>query len=296
MECLAGIERVVKKSKHVKINPLKIGGIAGDISSQECPHWMGRCPIDLSGLDEEQKTAFLFTFNAISFSYWGAPKWNSGYERGTWSMINSLKKAIEDGKPILEPNYISSISREDLEGILQGNTRIPLLEERLRILRELGRSVRSYGEFVEDSSYDAVEFVEKLVLEALSFRDCSEYDGETVIFNKRAQLLASDLGHLLRFRNTDKLTACADYILPMVLRHREILVYSQDLAEKVDNKKEIAKDSTEEIEIRANTIWAVELIAKKSGLSAMQVNDCLWLAGDSVPQEHYYHRTRTTAY
>jgi hypothetical protein len=28
----------------------------------------------------------------------------------------------------------------------------------------------------------------------------------------------------------------------------------------------------------------------------MQVNDYLWLLGDSVPEEQFYHRTRTICY
>lgn len=99
----------------------------------------------------------------------------------------------------------------------------------------------------------------------------------------------------------EKLAACADYILPMVLRHYGVLVYGQDLAEKVDNGVQIQKGSNEEIEIRANTISAVELLREEirdrfPGITSMELNDYLWLARTGLPEGVKHHLTRTTAY
>ena len=136
-----------------------------------------------------------------------------------------------------------------------------------------------------------------------SFYDASQYYRYEVTFHKRAQLLATDIATLFRFRGVQTLTACADYILPLVLRYKGILEYATELAQKVDNCVEILKDSREEIEIRASTLRAVELIKqrmKKSrniiDVTSMQLNDYLWLVGDEVPKEQQYHLTRTTAY
>jgi len=293
---LSEIEWVVENSENVSINKPKLEDFAREISSHKPLHWMEKCPVDLSDLSQEELIAFLFTFNAISFSYWGNPSWRTDYDRGTWSMIGALKKAVDQGKPILEPIYLANLSLRDLETILEGNTRIPLLEERLMILNELGRSIHNYSDFVNDTNSDAQQLVEKVLAEIPSFRDFSIYKGQRVDFNKRAQLLASDIGYLFGFENQDKSTACADYILPLVLEYGGILDYSKELASKVDQRIEIPKNSEEEVEIRANTIHSVELIKAKSGLTAMQVNDYLWLAGDLVPAEQYYHLTRTTAY
>lgn len=102
--------------------------------------------------------------------------------------------------------------------------------------------------------------------------------------------------------NVDQLTACADYKLPRVLRRLGILEYSEELAKQVDNKIEITKDSEEEIEIRANTIWAVELIRQgllQIGQKVMPIgiNDHLWLMSQNkLSDDRPYHLTRTTAY
>lgn len=103
----------------------------------------------------------------------------------------------------------------------------------------------------------------------------------------------------LGLRDTHRLTACADYILPLVLRYHEVIEYDSNLAFKVDHQIEIPKNSKEEIEIRAGTIMAVEKIKEalhQSDLTSMQLNDYLWIAGDRVPSTQSYHLTRTTAY
>ena len=71
---------------------------------------------------------------------------------------------------------------------------------------------------------------------------------------------------------------------------------------EIDNEVEIPKESEEEIEIRANTIWAVEfmrqaLAKKEESVTAIGINDHLWLMTQEKKEEFEpYHLTRTTAY
>jgi plasmid maintenance system killer protein len=58
----------------------------------------------------------------------------------------------------------------------------------------------------------------------------------------------------------DTLTAFADYKVPQILRLQNILEYDHNLEEKIVKKIEILHDSEEEIEIRANTVQAIERI------------------------------------
>ena len=103
-------------------------------------------------------------------------------------------------------------------------------------------------------------------------------------------------------KNIDKLTACADYKLPQMLRKFGILSYSLELSKKVDNKREIEQGSKEEVEIRANTIWAVELIKKElekkiPEINSLHINDYLWLLSqDKSFKCKPYHLVRTTFY
>ena len=105
-----------------------------------------------------------------------------------------------------------------------------------------------------------------------------------------------------RFSDLDSLTAFADYKLPQVLRHLGVLRYEDALAKKVDQKTLIVAGSPEEVEIRANTIWAVELIRQElhamgNPLNAFEIDWILWNLGQY--DRHGikpYHRTITIFY
>ena len=136
----------------------------------------------------------------------------------------------------------------------------------------------------------------------------AHYEGREVFFYKRAQIFAADLNGAFhgrdwgRFEDMDKLTAFADYKLPQVLRHLGVLQYDNNLAERVDSNTLIDAGSAEEVEIRANTIWAVELIRQALGrkektLTASQIDWMLWNLGqDNTYRAKPYHRTLTVFY
>ena len=303
MKIIESLGPILQQATNIRINLKKINAFVGSFDKKKLIHWSSASPFNFSQLEDEHKASFLFVFNAISFSYWGEPKWaiDNQYERGTFNMIAALSRAKEKGIPILKSTYLAELTH--LEDVLRGTGRIPLLEERERILREVGLIISekyqgSFLNFVAKAQGDAVDLTKRIVEEFPSFYDSSSYQGREIIFHKRAQLLASDLAHEFRFRKTEALTACADYILPLVLRHKGILEYDANLAFKVDHQIEIPKGSKEEIEIRASTLATIELIKKKlrSNITAMELNDYFWLAGDQVPKEQPYHLTRTTAY
>jgi len=103
-------------------------------------------------------------------------------------------------------------------------------------------------------------------------------------------------------KNLDKLTAFADYKIPQILRNMGIIEYTKELAERIDNYELIEKGSEEEIEIRAATIWATELIKqelqkKDRFITASHVDSMLWNRSQTKTKgEKPYHRTLTIAY
>ncbi len=255
---------------------------------------------------------FVFLFNALSFCYWGEPKWTIEYgdktHDGAWGMILALGRAIDDGIALTDFKYLASIDRDTFARVLRGNVEIPLFEERFLIAREIG-SVMSerfggdVGRLSLASGGDALSFVDVVTRTFPSFADQSDYHGEEVAFNKRAQLLAADLGQMFGILSgLENLTACADYKLPQILRKNGILEYDAPLAAHVDACEELQHGLPEEVEIRASTIWAVELVRREVALRiplirSYEINDHLWLATqEKYPDDMPYHRTRTTAY
>jgi hypothetical protein len=100
----------------------------------------------------------------------------------------------------------------------------------------------------------------------------------------------------------DELTAFADYKLPQVLRHLGIFGYAENLAQKVDQEVNLEPSSPEEVEIRANTIWAVELIRRElvrlgKRFRAFEIDWILWNLGQRAEfRKKPYHRTLTIYY
>ncbi|OIP24330.1 hypothetical protein AUK11_03560 [bacterium CG2_30_37_16] len=100
----------------------------------------------------------------------------------------------------------------------------------------------------------------------------------------------------------DKLTAFADYKVPQGLKKFGILEYSPELATKVDSMIEIPKGSDEETEIRANCIWAIELVNKEAKKkfpksNAASIDKILWFRGQKkLSDDKPYHRTKTIWY
>lgn len=315
---LKTVEKVAGSSKHVSIDHDNLNTFADSITTRELEGIQPLFEKD-SGLSLEQSIAFGFVYNAINFSYWGEPKWaftvNGEDKGGGIGMLHALKQGVSNGYNLLSAEYLSSMSLEDITNILQANIEIPLLKERLSMLQSLGSHMSScynssFTAFVEKANWDAVTLVEMLADEMPDiFNDEETYNGSPVRFYKRAQLVPSHLHELWLLgvlgrdvTNLDRLTALADYKVPQVLRKYGVIQYDTKLAHKIDSETELTSGSDEEVEIRAMTVWAVELLSqklKRNGIetNALEVDHALWFRGrQKLPGDKPYHRTRTVWY
>jgi len=170
-----------------------------------------------------------------------------------------------------------------------------------RALNDLGSYVdlRFGGSFVAlvDAANGSAEGLVSILAEMPFFQD--------VGFYKRGQLTAADLSvaHVATFGDLDRLTIFADNLVPHVLRVDGILRYESGLLERIEREELIPAGSTEELEIRAGAVHAVELIRDaavrryQQPVTSMQLDYVLWNRG----QEQSYkarprHRTRTVFY
>jgi hypothetical protein len=310
-------KKISNQSEHVKIEESGIDFFCTSFKPEKMRHWLADAPYNIQKLNIEDRLAYLTTFNSISFSYWGDPKWTIRYDEkqydGAWAMLTCVGKAIQEKSNIFNSDYLSRLSIDEFKKILFGNIEIPLITERLEYLHEVGQVVTnkylgSFRNIVEEGRYDADKILEVIIRDFPSFQDVSQYGSEKVEFYKRARLLVSDISHNCRGKHgfelsgIENLTACADYKLPQVMRRYGILNYSAELSAIIDSKTEIPSGDKKEVEIRANTIQAVELIKQRlcrtlPEIKSMDINDYLWLEGQiKLPTDRPYHRTRTTAY
>ena len=316
LSVLRSTAAVVQRAGDVSIDLDAISATAGRMAQSGAapPDW--NTHYHFTG-GERSVASFILVLDTLNYCFWPEPRWLFDYEGesldGYWALASSLKTAILAGRPILNGGYLSEIASDDLVEILGGRRRLALMEQRAAGLRELGRLAlhRHDGDLaaiVESAGGDAIRLVE-IVRDCLpSYRDCVVYGVETVWLLKRAQILAADLygalageglGNLTRI---DSLTTFADYKIPQILRHFGIMLYSQDLTRMVDGRVPLPAGSPQEAEIRAATVWSVELLrAELLNLgverSAVQLDWLLWEDSQTINhQAPPYHRTLTVYY
>ncbi len=269
--------------------------------------------------DTERTVNWILLLDALNFCFWaekGQQRWTIDYEgeslNGYWAEAAALTRAVAEGIPLWDAAYLSHIDQDKIAYILRGSNTIPLLEQRVNNAREVGRVLleRYDGQFtnaIEQAGGSATRLSLLLAHEFPSFHDVATFRNSPVQFFKRAQICAADLAMAFAgqrwgaFHDLQQLTIFADYKLPQVLRHYHILEYEPSLAERVDNREILAAGSEEEVEIRAGTVWAGELLRQALAWRGQQVNASeidqrLWLSGQQTTEMRPYHRTRTIYY
>lgn len=305
---------VVEKARHVRLER----GVLHDLAARWKESGFG-----VPGWDSAihyPDANYVLLLDALNFCFWAdpdQPRWEVDYHgqsfNGYKALSVALRRAVEEGVPLLEADWLASISREQMAHLLRGRGEIPMLDDRVANAREVGQVLSRgwegrFERIVEAAGGSAVELVRLVERELTSFRDVCTYDGAEVRILKRAQILVVDLFGTFQgqgpgeLTGLEQLTAFADYKIPQVLRAQGVLVYSDELAETVDNRILIPAGDPREVEIRAAMVWAVEKL--RQGLAkvgrqatAYELDWFLWNLGQRpVENERPYHLTRTIYY
>lgn len=309
---LSSCKFVASESQFVSIHYDSIEKVVKNMKGVNSKHWLEDSPFGILDFEVEDIVNFLLVYHGMGFSYWGTPKWTISTEKGdvdgAFAMMYLLIKKLKEDKKFFTAEPLMSISKEELRKLLKGNVEIPLFEQRYTNLVAIGKVVQTemggnFYRFIKDISSDEELF--QLIIDKFStvFSDVTTYKGEKVYFYKLAQLLTSDILHIESLKEEvvvdyTHLLGCADYKIPQVLRSLGILQYTDELAQVIDNKQEIDKDSEAEIEIRVNMIVAIHEISKRTkNICPIEVNDLLWLMGQEKKENiKPYHLTRTRFY
>jgi Queuosine salvage protein len=318
-EVLDTARRVAENSSRVRIDPESIVRFIHSILARKPYQPVWDSAHHFQG-EEEEMVAYLFVLDTLNFCFWPMPgrlRWEvfygSRFYSGYYALALALKKALESGSPLTQAQFLACVSGSQLEEVLQGHGELQLMDHRLENLRELGRVLleRFEGQVnrvIAEADGSSVRLVRILAENFSSFNDVARYENKKIYFFKRAQLLVSDIHGALQgkgrghFHDLEQLTAFADYKLPQVLRQLGILMYTAELAEKVDRMILLEPGGQEEVEIRANTIWAVELIrqalrTRGRETRATEIDGLLWNLGQNDQyRQKPYHRTVTIYY
>lgn len=151
---------------------------------------------------------------------------------------------------------------------------IPLLDDRISILREAGKVLHTQfggrpANIVTRANRSAAALVNMLVQHFPNFRDTATFHGREVRLYKRAQILVADLWACFdgtyygAFDDIASLTMFADYRIPQMLQGLHCLWYSPRLETRVARLQQLRPGETMEVEIRGCSIWCVELIRRE---------------------------------
>jgi hypothetical protein len=320
---LQSVLPVIEASRNVRTNPDEIRRVASWMAYEEFTLPGDMFPFDL-GRDPDHLLDVIMLSSSLDFAFTDfttSVKFEMDHGGVRWSdsdaMFACLHRALAAGLPITSGAWQARVVRTDLEELFRGNIEMPMLDERVKILNEIGRTLEArydgrwanWARGCERALYaDGNGLLERLVADFPRFRDESVYDGETVRIAKLAQLslwsLHATWAHLGEsgLRDLPRMTAFADYIVPVGLRLMGITEYAPDLEDRINRGVLVPRDSHDEIEIRAHTLYATALLAEACNarrpadrqLVIPQIDYRFWKAFHTTHWPH--HLTRTVMY
>lgn len=305
---------IAGRARWVRIDRKKLAGYAELLDLNASPPLAHTEEHHLLGCSDETLVYFLvldtLNFGSGYFPYFTKKKGASGY----FTVAKCLKDwFLQAGVPTAAD--LKNIDRSACAAIFQQDMSNLHADELMQLfalaLNGLGDWIMT--EYAGDTtgvfrrSETAAEVVAAVAKMPL-FRDVATYAELQVPFLKRAQILVQDVviaepGHpALQYPDVNELTPFADNVLPYVLKADGILHYDPWLSGRIDREELIAPGSFEEVEVRACTIHALDILIKdinrSRDMTLRELDFHLWNRGQELKQlvKDRRHRTRCTFY
>jgi Potential Queuosine, Q, salvage protein family len=255
--------------------------------------------------DRELRAAFIISLDAINF---GSGWWPTIRKRPGLSGYFTVAAALADrfrADGAFSADELRGISPATVASLLGQEPEHPLMAQFASSLRDVGAHVGGeyggrFADVVDAAGKSACALADRFARWD-AFADRSRYEGREVPFFKRAQLAAADLGlaEVVSLSDRDRLTAFADNLVPQVLRVDGVLRLEQSLEAAIEAGELLEHGSPREVELRACTVHAVELLANATGwlLAPVDIDYTLWNRGQAPRYKALPRpRSRTTAY
>lgn len=266
---------------------------------------------------DEYTVSWIFIVDLLNFSFWNDIDFTVTFEsvqyKGYWTLCALINKSR-----LIDPEVWATLTFQQLQEYFMGDTdtRMPMLKERLHLLNEAGRIILekyqgSVVNLIKSCNFSCQTLIQILLQEFQEiWNDVGIFRGEKVYFLKRAQILVADLWAAFdgkgygRFDDIDTITIFADYRIPQALVSLNLIKYSSPAIDLIRNTI-LEHNSDLEMEIRGNSIWAVNLIQKyiqtksENHINAILIDFYIWdyvtkdrEAFENIP----FHKTRSIYY
>lgn len=277
--------------------------------------------------DDKAFARFVFWTGLVNFAYWldGNPGGRKKFEfenpggkpfSGAFALDKCFYRAF--GERAITSDMIEPLfeSMEKARDFFKGLCDIPFLEWRYWNMREAFDVLKKHfgGDPIniyEEANWDVKKLVALLVLRfPLAFggdvTTLNSYHPHKILsfpFYKLAKLLPvlyqgralKPGSSLKKLANIETIVAVCDYEVPKALRHAGVLVYGEELAQRVDEEKAIHRHSLGELAIRVyNTVANYEILQRLENWDIVALDFAQWSSGKNSQKPH--HRTPTPAY
>ncbi|RKP09934.1 hypothetical protein THASP1DRAFT_28297 [Thamnocephalis sphaerospora] len=262
---------------------------------------------------------WIFLVDTLNFSFWSdageaspdrfAVVLDGQRYTGYWSLCACINRALAEGIPVTSAAYYAHATDDELRRIFRSDAResVPMLDERLAVMRQTGRILLetfggSFSQCIRQCQGSALRLLALITKQFPCYRDEGAFMGRTVQYFKRAQILIADIWAcfegqgLGEFHDIDQITMFADYRVPQALVYLNILSYSSDLWALLQRQQPLASGDRLEQEIRAVSIWAVELLRRR--MVALRGHNTATPAINAILLDFYlwdYAKTHTDA-
>ena len=290
--------RVAEKSRLVQINRPRLAEFASELVAA-LPRGMRHTQHHFIG-EPESTAGYFLVLDALNFGsgfFEHLAPYNG--EHGYYAVASALRDWFHhEGAP--SPQTLQSIAPDQVFELM-GQPKRPELAQLIdwfaRALHELGQFTQDrldgrFGNLLMKADHRAPRMV-TMLCEMPMFRDIATYEGEDVYFLKRAQICVQDIAiasaepglSRLRVQGLEQLTVFADNMLPFILEAEGVLSYTDELSRRVQAGEDLEMGSPAELELRANSIVACELLRQameKQGVAttAREIDFALWNLGD----------------
>ena len=273
---LDSLHPVIEHSRDVHTNVDKIVEVAGWMAYEELPMPDYQMPFGMGQGSADDVIDFILTADCVDTAFTDFSthvKFQVDYAGRHWSdsdgLFACMKRAMDNGIPILDGKYLARVTRPEMERIFAANIELPMLDEKMEIWHQVGAVLTEkydgrFHNFVKSCPprlYDnGAGLIDRMVKEFPRFNDVSPYDGASIKLYKLPQLGTWFVYSALRksgqfpLADVDKMTAFADYIVPVALRLLGITSYSPEIENAINTYQMIPRDSRQEVEIRAHCV------------------------------------------
>ncbi|HBY97341.1 MAG: queuosine salvage family protein [Ardenticatenaceae bacterium] len=309
------IHWLVENARHVTIVPERIREVATALKRelereqpfQTDPHRYPNETLTQNNLDTLQ---FYFALTSQHFCIW---RRNGSGDVGAWDIeiggeryvggrgINAaLIRALRQGKNLLDPAYLASMTMEDVKDLYRdersGEVSLQLLPQRLAKFNEIGRvltqqyrgHVANLLEQTEGYLFrdDGRGLVQELMLNfPIAYFDWP-FAKLAILYRKLVNVrnrvnvpTSQEYRTLTEARDPENAEVAADYYIPLFFIRTGIFRVSPAFSERLRRQQLIERNSRMEQEFRACTMAAGRAIAEEIGAAIPVVDEELWRTG-----------------